>query len=183
MSATINDYLDTVRGSLRLDDSSEREIINELETHIEDEVQELKKSGVREEEAVKACIRLLGSARSIARQIYEAHSQGTWRQALLASLPHGLFGIVFFLNWWQGEGWMLAMLIMILTTSVYGWWRHKSNWLFPWLGYALLPVIIAGLSLLYLPEGLSWLAVLVYLPLALWLIIRGTSKPRLIRSL
>ena len=172
MTTIISHYLDSIRGSLRLDISSEREIINELETHIEDELQELREAGLSEEEAANTCIRLLGSAKVVARQIYEAHSQGTWKQALFASLPHLLFGLLFALNWWQGIGWLLVMLILVVSTAVYGWWRGKPAWLFPWLGYSLLPVIAAGLFLLYLPRGWSWLAILFYFPLAIWLLYR-----------
>jgi len=155
-----------------LETSTETEIIDELATHIEDEVRDLENNGLHEEEAASTCIKLLGSAKSVARQIYEAHSQGSWRQALMASLPHMLFGLVFFLNWWRGIGWVLVLLIAVLSTAVYGWWRGKSTWLFPWLGYSLLPVVAAGLSLLYLPKALAWIAIIVYLPLALWLILR-----------
>jgi hypothetical protein len=176
VSTVIEDYLHRVRENLRLESSDEKEIISELATHIEDEVQELKDKGLRDEEAVKACLRLLGSAKSVAHQIYEAHSQGSWRQALMASLPHALFGLIFMLNWWRGIGWVLVTLILILSTTVYGWWHRKSSWLFPWLGYSLLPVIAAGLSLLYLPRAWAWVAVVVYLPLALWLLIRIVSQ-------
>jgi hypothetical protein len=156
--------------------SDETEIISELSTHIEDEIQDLKRKGLREEEAVSVCLRLLGSAKTVAYQIYEAHSQGSWKQALFACLPHILFGLIFLLNWWRGIGPVLVMLILILGISAYGWWRRKSDWLFPWLGYSLLPVLAAGLSLLYLPRALAWVAILVYLPLALWLIIRIVSQ-------
>jgi hypothetical protein len=44
------------------------------------------------------------------------------------------------------------------------------------LGYSLLPVLAAGLSLLYLPAALSWVAILVYVPLALWLILRVVGQ-------
>jgi hypothetical protein len=176
LSTIITDYLDSVRNNLRLGTSDEKEIITELATHIEDEVQELKKKGLPDDEAASTCIRLLGSAKSVAHQIYEAHSQGSWRQALMASLPHMVFGLVFILNWWQGIASVLVTLILILSVAVYGWWRGKSTWLFPWLGYSLLPVIAAGLSLLYLPEGFAWLAIIVYIPLALWLILRVVSQ-------
>jgi hypothetical protein len=176
MSAIINDYLDNVQASLNLDNSSKSEVIRELKAHIEDKIQDLKETGLHEEEAISTCIRLLGSAKSLAQQIYEAHSQGSWRQALFAALPHALFGLVFALNWWRGIFWPLVILILILSTTVYGWWRGKSDWLFPWLGYSLLPVITAGLLLLYLPRGWSWLAILVYLPLTLWLILRIVSN-------
>ena len=172
MTTIISHYLDSIRDSLRLDILSEREIISELETHIEEKLHDLREAGLSEEEAANTCIRLLGSAKLVARQIYEAHSQGTWKQAIFASLPHLLFGLLFALNWWQGIGGLLIMLILILSTAVYGWWHGKPTWLFPWLGYSLLPVIAAGLLLIYLPRGWSWLAILFYLPLALWLFYR-----------
>jgi len=170
VTTQLSHYLESIRANLRLDLSDEREVINELETHIEDELQELKEAGLSEEEAVTTCVSLLGSAKLVARQIYEAHSQGTWWQALLASMPHLLFGLLFVLNWWQGIGWLSAVIILTLGTAVYGWWRGKPTWLFPWLGYSLLPVATAGLLLLYLPEGWSWLAIFFYIPVAAWLV-------------
>ena len=106
MTTAITHYLNSVRENLRLDLSAEKQVISELETHIEDELQELREAGLSEEEAVSTCVRLLGSARIVARQIYEAHNQGTWRQALLAAMPHLLFGLMFALNWWWGLGWL-----------------------------------------------------------------------------
>jgi len=168
MVMALSYYLDSIRDNLRLDLSTEREVIQELGTHIEDKLQELKDNGLSEEEAASTCLGLLGSARLVARQIYEAHSQGSWRQALLASAPHLLFGLLFALNWWQGIGWLLVMLALVLVAAIYGWWHGKPTWLFPWLGYSLLPVVGAGLLLLYLPTGWAWLAILVYIPLASW---------------
>jgi len=176
MLTVLSHYLDSVRENLRLDLSSEREVLQELETHIEDEVQELRESGLSEEEAAKTCLTLLGSAKVVARQIYEAHSQGSWTQALVAAMPHLLFGLLFVLNWWRGIGWLLGMLVLVLIMAVYGWWRGKPAWLFPWLGYSLLPVVAAALLLLYLPEGWSWVAILFYLPLALWLLYAVTVQ-------
>lgn len=176
MVTELNHYLDSVRDNLRLDLSSEREVTSELETHIEDRLQELRQAGLSEEEAANTCVKLLGSAKLVARQIYEAHSQGTWRQALLASMPHLLFGLLFALNWWQGIGWLLVMLVLVLSMAVYGWWHGKPAWLFSWLGYSLLPVVVAGLLLLYLPKGWSWVAILLYIPLALWLLYRITVQ-------
>jgi len=172
----LNHYLDSVRDNLRLDLSSEREVTSELETHIDDRLHELRQAGLSEEEAASTCVKLLGSAKLVARQIYEAHSQGTWRQALLASMPHLLFGLLFALNWWQGIGWLLVMLVLVLGIAIYGWWHGKPAWLFPWLGYSLLPVVVAGLMLLYLPKGWSWVTILLYIPLALWFLYRVTVR-------
>jgi hypothetical protein len=174
--AALTHYLDSIRDNLRLDLSNEREVVNELETHIEDRLQELREAGLSEEEAANTCVKLLGSAKLVARQLYEAHSQGTWRQALLASMPHLIFALLFALNWWQGIGWLLVVLGLVLGMTVYGWWHGKPTWLFPWLGYSLLPVAVAGLLLLYLPKGWSWLAILLYIPLALWLLYSITTQ-------
>ena len=176
MLTELSHYLDSIRYNLRLDPSSEREVTSELETHIEDRLQELRQAGLSEEEAANTCVKLLGSAKLVARQVYEAHSQGTWRQALLASMPHLLFGLLFALNWWQGISWLLVTLVLVLSMAVYGWWHGKPAWLFPWLGYSLLPVVVAGLLLLYLPKGWSWVAILLYIPLALWLLYRITVQ-------
>jgi len=170
VTTVVSHYLDSVRDYLRLDFSVEREITSELKAHIEDKLQELRGTGLSEEEAAKTCVKLLGSAKLVARQIYEAHSQGTWRQALLASTPHLLFALLFALNWWQGIGWLLFVLGLVLGMTVYGWWHGRPVWLFPWLGYSLVPVAVAGLLLLYLPKGWSWLTVVLYVPLASWLI-------------
>jgi hypothetical protein len=176
MLTVLSNYLDSVRDNLRLDRPSEREVIRELEAHIEDELQELRESGLSEEEAASTCLTLLGSAKVVARQIYEAHSQGSWTQALLAATPHLIFALLFALNWWRGIGWLLAILALVLVMAVYGWWRGKPAWLFPWLGYSLVPVVAAALLLLYLPRSWSWLAIVVYLPLALWMICAITTK-------
>ncbi len=170
MATVLSHYLESIRDHLKLDLSDEREVISELETHIEDKLRELKETGLSEEEAADTCVSLLGSAKALARQIYEAHSQGTWRQVLLASMPHLLFSVIFALNWWRGVGSLLIALILIISTVIYGWWHGKPSWLFPWLGYSLLPVTVAGLLLLYLPRGWSWLAVLFYIALAVSLV-------------
>jgi hypothetical protein len=169
MPTVLSQYLEDVRENLRLDRVSEKEIISELQTHIEDRLAEMQEAGLSEEEAAKTCVSLLGSAKLVARRIYEAHSQGTWRQAWFASLPHILFGLLFALNW-CGIIVQLVMFSLVLATIVYGWQHGKPAWLFPWLSYALVPVVAAGLALLYLPQVWAWLAILIYVPLALWLL-------------
>lgn len=95
MTPAIAHYLDSVRGSLRLEPSDEKEVLSELETHIEDKLQELREAGLSDEEATKTCVEVLGSAETVASQIYGAHTQGTWgkhywRQCLTCFLLHFL---------------------------------------------------------------------------------------------
>ena len=168
MTTARNHYLEIIRDNLRVDLTEGKEVISELETHIEDRLQELKESGLSEEEAERTCLGWLGSARVIARQIYEAHSQGSWGQALLAAMPHLLFAALFALNWWRYAGWLSIIVVMIIGTSIYGWWHGKPAWVFPWLGYSLVPVAAFGLILLYLPREWSLLTIPFYFLLALW---------------
>ncbi|MBN2239408.1 MAG: hypothetical protein JW712_06520 [Dehalococcoidales bacterium] len=165
MLSAFDRYINDIRDNLRLDTTEEAEVIRELQTHIEDEYQEMREAGLSEEEAVKSCIRFFGSAKVIARLIYETHSQGTWRESLLASLPHLLFAVLFTLNWWRGVGWVVIALSVVAAMTLYGWRRGKPVWLFPWRGYIFLPVLVTGILLLYLPKGWAWVSIVVYLPL------------------
>lgn len=173
MTAIISHYLDAIRDSLRLDSSSKAEILSELETHIEDELQELRQKGLSEEEAAGVCLRLLGSAKTVARQIYEAHSQGTWRHAFYASLPHFLFFLLFALNWWGAVALLVVVVSIIAIVTLYGWWHGRPSWFLPWLGYFMLPVLASGPILLFVPVRFGWIALIVYVPLAFWMLSRA----------
>jgi hypothetical protein len=175
----ITQYLEEIRCNSRLDESEQQQIISELEAHIEEKYQELIESGLSEEEAARTCLGQMGTMKQVSQQIYEAYSQGSWKHVLLASMPHMLFAGIFALNWWQHIGWLSLVLVLIIATTVYGWWHGKPTWVFPWLGYTLLPVLAVGLVLIYLPKVWSLLVIPVYFPLALWWlfhIISQTSK-------
>jgi hypothetical protein len=172
----LSDYLNTIRHNLRLDNIAERAVIRELRAHIEDKLEELKEKGLSEEEAAKACLKLMGSAKLVARQLYEAHSQGSWKQTLLAATPHLLFALLFALSWWPGIGWLLVILTLIFGAAIYGWWQERPTWFFSWLGYSLLPVVLAGLAIFYLPPGWKWIAIILYIPLAAFLIYHITVQ-------
>jgi hypothetical protein len=176
MTLDLAQYLENIRSDARLESSDENVIMSELKAHIEDKLNELTDAGLPKEEAIKTCLNEMGSTKSIARQIYEAYSQGSWKQVLLASMPHFLFGALFVLNWWHYPVWVSILILLILGTTVYGWCHGKPTWIFSWLGYTLLPVVIVGLMLLYLPRGWSFLAIPVYLPLALWWLFRLIAK-------
>jgi len=170
VSELFSRYMENLRRNLKLDNSSEKEIIREMETHVEDKYEELRDAGLSDDEATRECIGLLGSAKMVAHQIYEVHNQGNWRQAILASMPHLFFAMIFTLKWLVGIEWLPVLLGTVFVLAFYGWCHGKPNWLFPWLSYALLPVVTAGVLLLYLPQGWAWVTILVYIPLILWLL-------------
>jgi hypothetical protein len=187
MTPDIIQYLESIRGSARLGPSEETGVMSELRAHIEDKLQELTEAGLTEEEATATCLGQMGNARLIARRIYEAYSQGSWKQVLLASMPHLIFGLLFVLNWWHYAGWLSIVLVLILATTIYGWWHGQPTWLFSWLGYSLVPVLAAGPLLVYIPRGWSLLALIIYFPLAIWwlgrIIIKTTRRDWLLSTL
>lgn len=166
-----SDYLNRLKESLRIDPAIERDIVREYRAHLEDRCQELRESGLSEEEADKVAAKLLGPPRLIAKQIGEVYSQGTWQQAIFAALPHVLVALLFALHWWENTPGVPVVLILVIGTVIYGWSHGKPTWLFPWLGYCLTPVIAIGTLLMYLPGGWAWLAAIAYIPLALIIIL------------
>jgi hypothetical protein len=172
MTPELIQYLENIKLKARLEHADEMEVMSELEAHIQDKIHELTQSGLTKEEALKTCLGEMGGTKLVARQIYEAYSQGSWKQVLLTAMPHLLFGLLFILNWWQYAGWVAIVLILTLATTIYGWWHGRPTWVFAWLGYTLLPVLAIGISLLYLPRIWSLLTLLVYFPMALWWLFR-----------
>jgi len=186
MTTMLSQYLTSIKANLRLEDPLEDEILAELEGHIEDRLMEMESKGLSEEEAAKECLNLLGSTKLVARQIYEAHSRGTWKQTALAALPHLLFGAIFFLNWWQHAVWLSAILVLVFATAIYGWVHGRPTWVFSWLGYSLLPVIVLGIILIYLPKTWTLIILPLYLPVILWwlycILVQSTKRDWILAS-
>jgi len=169
-------YLDNLKDYLRVDPATESDVVRELDAHLEDKSQELRESGFSEEEATEAAVQFLGSPQLVARQMYEVYSQGNWRQALFAALPHFLIAALFALHCWHITAWPLAILVAVIGVVIYGWCHGKPAWLFPWLGYCLVPVLAVGTLLIYLPGNWAWLAAAAYVPLALLVLVSVTKQ-------
>jgi len=171
MADNLSHYLDNFKASLEVDSAVKESVAKELHTHLEDKSQELKEKGLSEEEADKAAIQALGSTKLIAQQICEVHSQGSWQEAFFAASPHLLLAFFFVSYYWQNIPCLSIILTATVGIAIYGWHRDKPIWLFPWLGYYLLPVIVAGILLISLPQGWTWLGALIYIPLALFVLV------------
>jgi len=154
-------------------------VAEELYTHLEEKTQELEENGLSREEAGKIAVQSLGSPELIAQQIYETHAQGSWKEAIFSALPHLLVALLFTSYYWQNIIYASIILALTVGIAIYGWHRGKPVWLFPWLGYYLMPVVITGILLLSLPQGWGWIAALIYIPLALFVfihIVRQTAR-------
>jgi hypothetical protein len=176
MTRELAEYIENIRFTSKIGSAEDTEIIGELESHIEDRIQELTDAGLSEEEATRTCLGQMGSPSLVARQIYEAYSQGTWKQVLMASLPHLLFGGIFVLNWWHHISWLIVLLSLTLGITIYGWCHGKPNWVFSWLSYSLIPVLSTSLLLVYLPKGWSLIVIPFYLSLAGWWLIHIVNQ-------
>ncbi len=176
MSVGLNDYLNRLKQFLKLDPSIKKDILRELYTHLEDRSRDLKESGLPDEIATKLAVSWLGSPKVIAQQAYEVYSQGSWRQAFFAALPHFVIALLFALRVWQNITLLSLILVAIVGVVIYGSWHGRPAWLFPWLGYYFIPVIVAGIMLIYLPSNWFWLAAVFYLPLALYALITVTKQ-------
>jgi len=180
----INGYLETVKSSLKLDPAAKQIVLRELRAHFEDKWAEFKKMGVSDEVAVERVMRSLGSPKVVAQQLLDVYGQGTWRQALIAAMPHLIVAWLLAIRAWQGINWisgtlLVATILGVITVVIYGWWQGKPTWVFPWLGYYMLPVIAAGVLIVTLPDRLNWIVGLAYIPLALcalYYIVRQTLR-------
>ena len=151
----------------------------ELYTHLQDKTRELEKQGLSKEEAARIAIKSLGSPELIAQEIYETHAQGSWKEAFFSALPHFLVALLFASYYWQNVVCLSIVLTLTVSIAIYGWHQGKPIWLFPWLGYYLMPVVVTGILLLNLPQGWGWMAAFIYIPLALFAfiyIMRQTAR-------
>lgn len=185
----VRSYLDDVRSHLHLDPVTERRIVRELYTYFQERVEELRQTGLSESDATKAAIRSFGRARVVAQRMYEAHSKGSWREAAIATSPHLIIASLFALHLWRHPILAPTAFALIVCVTLYGWWHGKPNWLYPWIGYSLLPLLIGAYAsaptlgqaasfLLWgrgsFPSG--WLLLLIFMlfSFSIWIIVSTT---------
>ena len=101
MPGPINNYLNALARRLHLDPQNEREILEELQAHIEDKAAELEAQGLDRETALNCAVEEMGAPRTLASRMYAVHSTGVWRDVALAMLPHFLLAALFALHLWS----------------------------------------------------------------------------------
>jgi len=148
MLGEIKSLLNSVRLQLKLDPSSEREILSELYTHFEDRVEELQETGLTEGEAIQVASQEFGPSKKVAEEFHEVYSISNWPQTVMAALPHVLFGLLFTFRQWTNAFWLSIIILSVFGAVTYGWKHNKPTWFFTWLGYALTPLLVVGLLLL-----------------------------------
>jgi len=145
-------YFASINRYSNLDPTPEGEVVRELETHLQEEIQELYEAGFSAPGAIEEATRRFGSAKEIGQGIYEAHGRGTWWQTLLSVAPHVLIAVTFALHLWRTGSWLLVISIVIGGVIICAWYRGRPVWYYSWLGYFSI-ILIAALFLILVIIG------------------------------
>ena len=192
MAARVTDYLSSLARQLRLDPDQEREIIREVEAHLEDKAAEFESQGMARETALELAVTHMGAPKAVASRMYAVHSPGVWRDVLLATVPHFLLASLFALHLWS-HYFLVGLLLIGVTLVTWRNWRagRPSKWSYSWLGYTLAaPILSWLLSLITLAYG-GWTLVTTgqlpfnvilfflligYVPFSMWIVFNVVRK-------
>jgi len=181
-------YVSALSRNIRLQPARKKEIISELEDHLEDKTNELINLGVRQETAKSLAVEQMGDPATLARLMQDVHTVVGRRELGLAVIPHFLLaGLV-------ALGLCDSIAAVVLTLGFVGsvtWlnWRggFPGIWSYSWLGVSvaapavvlLMLVIGPGKSFQNLMAGTSYTASLTllalfggYVAVALWVVTR-----------
>ncbi|GBD10808.1 hypothetical protein HRbin23_00458 [bacterium HR23] len=139
-------YLHDLRRRLRIAPSKAQEILRELEAHLEDRTAELMEMGLPRDQAVRQALHELGDTRLVAREFYAVHARAPWPTTALAALPHVVASLVFLTHGWASPGVVAGLLAGATVISMLAWRRGQPEWVYPWMGYALVLPFTAGLA-------------------------------------
>ena len=193
MPGAINNYLNSLARRLHLDPKREREILEELQGHIEDKAAEMEADGLEREAALACAVEEMGTPRAIASRMYAVHSTaGVWRDVVLAMVPHFLLAALFALHLWSHYFLVSVVLVGIAFVTWRNWRKGgPSQWSYTWLGYTLAAPAISWLlslvALAYggwtlvtegrLPFNIALFFILVgYVPFSMWIGFNVVSK-------
>ena len=189
--AELQGYLSLLARKLNLDPNTERDILLELSSHLEEKAQELREQGYPQEAALKRATVELGSAEHIAKGMYSVHSRGSWRDILIATLPHILLAGLFAFHMWTRLVVPLFLVVGISIISLKAWKAEKSKWSYTWLGYVMAAPALSWLMALGAVAYGAWsfvttgnlpfsvpfyLLMAAYVPFSLWIMANVISR-------
>jgi hypothetical protein len=147
MQTEVRIYLEEVRSHLYLKTDLEKQLINELNSHLQQKIDDLTSQGLSEEDAIHQAILSFGRAENVARLLYEACCKGSWADALKLSFPHFLAAVLFVSSPLHKTEVLLPLFGIFISVSLFAWARGKPDWLYSWVGYTLLPLFAGGFLL------------------------------------
>ena len=102
------------------------------------------KGGLTREEAYAEAARRFGDPRTIGAELSVVHNQGTWATAAMTAAPHLLAAGLFASHRWLELQMLVPALLLVAAVSAVGWRKRLPTWVYPWLGYLLFPLLLAG---------------------------------------
>lgn len=187
MDQELRPYLRSLAKKLRLDPDTQRNVLLELQSHLEDKARDLQSGGISRKEALQRAMQYMGKPGHIASGIYAIHSKGSWRDILLATVPHLLLAALFALNLWTRYALLVVVLLGVAMVAIRCWRKGKPKWSYSWLGYCMaapaLSWLLATMALVYgawtflTTGGLPftpalYLLIMAYVPFSLWVVVR-----------
>ena len=148
MYKKLGDYVSALCGSVRIDSRQRSAIDRELLSHLEDHARDLRRRGLSDDEARHEAIESFGNPRSIARDLYVVHSQGTWKDSFLTSLPHLLVAMLLTAYFDNSAACAIALILVAAIGIYQAASKRAPAWSFSWLGYCLIPIVLVALMLL-----------------------------------
>ena len=192
MAVEFTDYLHSLARRLHLEPSEERDIVLELEGHLEDKATDLESRGLDRESALRIAVQEMGAPETVASGMYRVHSPGVWRDVMLATIPHFLLAALFALHLWS-HYFLVALLLIGIALVTWRNWRagNPSKWSYSWMGYTLAaPTLSWLLSLITLAYGgwtlvttgrlpfnvVLFLLLIGYVPFSMWIVFGFVRK-------
>jgi len=170
LAKTLAEYVSSVCDGVRVDSRTRRSIGKEIRAHLQDHAELLKRSGCGDDEASRKAIESLGNPRELARDLLMVHSQGTWRDAFLTSLPHLLVALLLTAYYEQSVVCMVALLLAAGLGIRQAVTRRAPPWSFSWIGYCLVPVVLVVFILLGATQWWTLLGI-AYIPCAVLVVV------------
>jgi hypothetical protein len=170
MYKKLGDYVSALCGSVRIDSRQRSAIDRELLGHLEDRMLDFRRRGLSAEEARRKAIESFGDAGSIARDLYVVHSQGTWRDSFLTSLPHLLVAMLLTAYFADSAACAIALIVVAVIGIFQAASKRAPAWSFSWLGYCLIPIVLVALMLL---DATRWWTLVgtAYIPCAVLVVV------------
>jgi len=170
MAKDFSDYISSICNGVRIDSRTRSAIGKEIDAHLQDHVELLKKGGCGEDEASRRAIECFGNPRDLARDLLMVHAQGTWRDAFLTSLPHLLVALLLTAYFAQSIACVIALLMASGLGIGQALTRRAPPWSFSWIGYCLVPVVLVVFILLGATHWWTLLG-MAYIPCAVLVVV------------
>lgn len=151
-----SDYFRRLQRHLALEPGAERELVRELADHVEDRVDSLIARGIDPGEARRRVLEGFGRPETFAHLIRQARLHARWQEAAIAALPAGAAAILLAFGIWRHPPVVAAFALAIVGGTLFGLWRGRPTWFYPWAGVALtFPFFVGYFAYLVVGSGID----------------------------